>query len=62
MWIIVGHRMDMMIDHPQQMRLFMSLEEKAILRMAQMFTSVVDSFFVISGILVTEKCTRLFNE
>jgi peptidoglycan/LPS O-acetylase OafA/YrhL len=62
LWIIIGHRMDMMIENPDVMSLFMGFGERMILSFARMFTSVVDTFFVASGILVTRKCFRLFQE
>lgn len=61
-WIIIGHRMDMMIDNPIEYVKLMSSGQKIILKFAQMFTSVVDIFFLISGILVTQKCLKLFTE
>lgn len=61
-WIIIGHRMDMMIENPDVMSLFMSFGERLILSMARMFTTIVDTFFVVSGILVTQKCLKLFKE
>ncbi|KAG5682579.1 hypothetical protein PVAND_011924 [Polypedilum vanderplanki] len=61
LWIIIGHRMNMMIEYPNQMKLFMSFEEKIILRIAEMYTSIVDTFFVVSGILVSIKCMKLFK-
>ncbi|XP_070502427.1 nose resistant to fluoxetine protein 6-like [Chironomus tepperi] len=61
-WIIIGHRMDMIVENSNVIREFMSSEEKFILRISEMFTSVVDIFFLISGMLVTMKCLRLFKE
>ncbi|KAL7028544.1 hypothetical protein ACKWTF_005887 [Chironomus riparius] len=61
-WIIIGHRMDMIIENSNVIREFMSSEERLILRISEMFTSVVDIFFLISGLLVAIKCLRLFKE
>jgi peptidoglycan/LPS O-acetylase OafA/YrhL len=61
-WIIIGHRVDMMIEHPSQAKQFMSFGGKMIIKVAEMFTSVVDTFFVVSGVLVTKKCLKMFEK
>jgi peptidoglycan/LPS O-acetylase OafA/YrhL len=53
--------MDMMIENPSQVSQFMSIGEKVILRIAEMFPSIVDTFFVVSGALVCCKCLNLFR-
>ena len=61
-WIIIGHRMDMIVENSNVIREFMSSEERLILRISEMFTSIVDIFFLISGMLVAVKCLRMFKE